>query len=95
MGLPETFAEQLETQVKEWEKQTQEFKAKTEKVGAEVRAQYEKNLKTLEKNTDQAAKMLSQVQQTNEAAWKDMEVSTTQALEELKKGWEEAIARYK
>jgi|TARA_Y100000294_G_scaffold143369_1_gene137888 hypothetical protein len=92
MGKQETFTKHLETQIKDWEKQTQEFKAKAEKAGAQVRAESEKNL---EKTMDQAGKMLSQVQQANEAAWKDMEVSTTRAFEELKKGWEEAIARYK
>ncbi len=95
MALQEMFAQQLETQIKEWEKQTGDFKAKVEKAGTQVRAEYEKNLKALENKTDQAAKMLSQVQQVNEAAWKDMEASTTRAFEELKKGWEEAIARYK
>ena len=94
MTQQEMFAQQLEAQIKEWEKQTGDFKAKVEKAEAQGRAEYEKNLKTLEKKTDQAAKMLSQVQQSNETAWKDMEASTTRAFEEIKKGWEEAITRY-
>ena len=95
MALQEMLAQQLEAQIKEWEKQSKDFKAKVEKAETQVRGEYEKNLKTLENKTEQAGKMLSQVQQANEAAWKDMEASTTRAFEELKKGWEEAIARYK
>ncbi|HJO71576.1 MAG: hypothetical protein QGH25_09730 [Candidatus Latescibacteria bacterium] len=95
MALQEMFTQQLEAQIKEWEKQTQDFKAKVEKAEAQGRAEYEKNLKTLQKNVDQATKILTQVQQTNEAAWKDMESSSTRAFEELKMGWEGAIARYK
>ncbi|MQG56335.1 MAG: hypothetical protein FI709_00255 [SAR202 cluster bacterium] len=94
MTLQEMFAQQLEAQIKEWEKQTGDFKAKVEKAGGQVRAEYEKSLKTLEEKTDQAVDMHSQVQQANEAAWKDMKASTTRALEELKKGWEEAITRF-
>ncbi len=92
MGLQETFAQQLQAQIKDWEKQTKDLKAKIAIAETQVRAEYEKNL---EKTMDQAGKMLSQVQQANEAAWKDMEVSTTRTFEELKKGWEEAAARYK
>ena len=95
MELQDTFAQQLQAQTKDWEKQAKEFKAKAEKAEAQVRAEYEKNLKNLEKTMDQAGKMLSQVQQANEAAWKDMEAGTARSLEELKKGWEEAAARFK
>ena len=95
MGLQETFAQQLQAQIKDWEKQTKEFKAKIDRADTQVRAEYEKNLKNLEQTMDQAGKMLSQVQQANEAAWKDMEASTTRAFEEFRKGWEEAAARYK
>lgn len=95
MGLQETFAQQLQTQITDWQKQAKDFKAKVEKAEAQVRADYEKNLKHLEKTVDRAGKMLAQVQEANEAAWKDMETSTSRALEDLKKGWEEAAARYK
>ncbi len=93
--MQDTFTQQLQAQIKDWEKQAKEFKAKAEKAETQVRAEYEKNLKNLEKTMDQAGKMLSQVQQANEAAWKDMEASTTRAFEEFRKGWEEAAARYK
>ncbi len=95
MALQEMFAQQLEAQIKEWEKQTKDFKAKVDKAETQVRAEYEENLKALENKTDQAGKMLAQVQQVNEAAWKDMEASTARAFDEIKKGWEEAAARYK
>ena len=95
MGLQDTFAQQLETQIKDWEKQAKDLKAKAEKAEAQGRTEYEKNLKNLEKTMDQAGKMLGQVQQANEAAWKDMETSATRAFEEFKTGWEEAAARYK
>jgi predicted AlkP superfamily phosphohydrolase/phosphomutase len=95
MELQDTFAQQLQAQIKDWDKQAKEFKAKAEKSETQVRAEYEKNLKNLQKTMDQAGKMLSQVQQVNEAAWKDMEASTARAFEELKKGWEDAAARYK
>ncbi len=95
MGLQETFTQQLESQMKEWEKQARDLKAKAEKAGAQGRAEYDKSLVNMEKTMSQANKMLTQVQQANEAAWKDMEASTTRAFEEFKKGWEAAIAHYK
>ena len=95
MGLQDTFSQQLQAQIKDWEKQAKDFQARAEKAESQVRAEYDKNLKSLEKTVDQAGKMLAQVQEANEAAWKDMESSTTRALEDLKKGWEEAVARYK
>lgn len=95
MGLQDSFTQQLQAQIKEWEKQAREYKVKTEKAETQVRAEYEKHLKKLEKSMHQAGKMLAQVQEVNEAAWKDMEASTARAFDEIKKGWEEAASRYK
>lgn len=95
MGLQDTFAQQLQAQIDAWEKQAKDFRAQADKAEAQARAEYEKNLKSLEKTVDQAGKILAQVQQVNEAAWKDMEASTVKAFEDLKKGWEDALARYR
>lgn len=95
MALQDMFAKQLQAQIKQWEAQAEEIKGKSAEASTQVRAEYQKGVDNLEKTVEQARKMLPQVQEANAAAWKDMQTSSTRALEELKKGWEEAIARYK
>ena len=95
MALQDMFAKQLQEQIKLWEGQAKEIKAKSAEATAQVRAEYDKSLENLDKSLDQARKMLPEIQKANASAWKDMEASTSRAFDELKKGWEEAIARYK
>lgn len=95
MKLQEIFENQIQLQVSDWEKQIKELRAKSEEVDAQARSTLEKGLKELDDKMGQAVNMLDQVRQVNEAAWRDMEGSTTRAFEELKRGWQEAAARYK
>ena len=38
--------------------------------------------------------MLAQVQQASEAAWKDVHSANQKALEQLQKGWADALKRF-
>jgi hypothetical protein len=48
----------------------------------------------MQEQAEQARKLLTQVQQASEAAWKDMRTAKQKALEQLQKGWAEALKRF-
>jgi hypothetical protein len=48
----------------------------------------------MEANAVEAGKLLQNVQQASENAWKDMQTAALKALEQLQKGWAEAIGRF-
>ena len=94
MAIQDAFIKQLEAQIQNWEKQANDYRARMDKAGAQARSDYEKQLKSVEGLIGEATKMLSQAQQANQAAWKDIEQSTAQAFETLKKGWDDAMKRF-
>ena len=53
-----------------------------------------RRLAQLRDNTEQATKLLGQVQEANEAAWKDMQAASEKALAQLQQGWADALKRF-
>ena len=94
MALKEEFQKQLENQLAVWQAQIGEYQARAAQAQTEARANYEKSAATMRENVEQTRKLLSQVQQTNEAAWKDMQSATQRSFEELQKGWAAALGRF-
>ena len=58
------------------------------------KADYEKSIASLRDNTEQATKLLGQVREASENAWKDMQASSEKALAQLQQGWAEALKRF-
>ena len=94
MALRQDFATLIENQVAVWQEQIKDHQERLGQAGAEARAQHEKAVAGLRENAEQAGKLLQQVRQANEAAWKDMQAGTGNAFEELQKGWAAALARF-
>ena len=94
MAMKQGFATLLESQIAVWQGQIKERQERLGQAGVEARAQHEKAVTGLRENAEQAGKLLHEVRQANEAAWKDMQTGTEKALEQLQKGWADALARF-
>jgi predicted nucleic acid-binding Zn-ribbon protein len=94
MALKQEFAKQIENQVAVWQAQIKEHQERLGQAGAEARANYEKAIAQLRENAEQANKLLSQVREANEGAWKDMQAASQRSLEQLQKGWADALRRF-
>ena len=94
MTVKQEFARQIESQVQVWQAQIKEHQERVGQAGAEAKAGYDKTLAQLRTNAEEAGKLLRQVQEANEAAWKDMQRASSDSLERLQQGWADALRRF-
>jgi hypothetical protein len=94
MALKQDFAKQIENQVAVWQAQIKEHQERLGQAGAEARANYEKAIAQLRENAEEGNKLLQKVREANEGAWKDMQVASQRSLEQLQKGWADALKRF-
>ena len=94
MALKQDFAQQVEAQMQVWQAQIKEHQERATQAGAQAKADYEKGLAQLRANAEEAGKLLNQVREAQEGAWKDMQTASLQSLERLQKGWADALKRF-
>jgi hypothetical protein len=94
MAIKQDFQQLLENQIAVWQGQIKDYQERLGQASAQAKAGYEKSIVTLRENADQAGKLLSQVRDANEAAWKDMQGASAKALAQLQQGWAEALKRF-
>ncbi len=91
MALKQDFATLIENQMAVWQGQIKDYQERLSQAEAEARSTYEKAVASLRENAEQTGKLLLQVRQANEDAWKDMQTSTQRAFERLQKSWADAL----
>jgi hypothetical protein len=94
MALKQDMARQIQAQVGVWQAQIAAHRERTAQAGQEAKADSAKAIAQLQDNAEQAQKLLRQVQDANEGAWKDMQQAALQSLERLQKGWADALKRF-
>ena len=94
MALKQDFAEQLQGQIAVWQGQIKTYQERLNQAGAQAKADYEKSIAMLRENTEQASKLLGQVREASEGAWKDMQAASERALAQLQQGWADALKRF-
>jgi hypothetical protein len=94
MALKQDFAKQLEAQIAVWQGQINDHQELMKQAGAKAQADAEKPVKQLQQQADEAKKLLTQVRDASEAAWKDLHAANLKAFEQLQKGWADALKRF-
>jgi hypothetical protein len=94
MALKQDFAKQIEAQIAVWQAQIKDHRELMKQAGAKAQADTEKAIAQMQDQAEQAKKLLAQVQQASEAAWKDVQSANQKALEQLQKGWADALKRF-
>jgi flagellar hook-basal body complex protein FliE len=94
VALKQDFQQIVEKQLAVWQEQTKEYQERLAHASTDARAQLEKAMAGLRDNTEQAKKLLGQVQQTSEQAWKDVQGASQKAFAQLQEGWANALKRF-
>ena len=94
MSLNQEFARQIESQISVWQAQIRNHQEKLAQAGAEARENYEKAIAGMRENVEHAQQLLARARQAQEGAWKDMQAASHAALEQLQKGWADALRRF-
>ena len=73
MALKQDMARQIQAQIEVWQAQITAHRERIAQAGQEAKANSEKAIAQLQDHAEQARKLLRQVQDANEGAWKDMQ----------------------
>jgi hypothetical protein len=84
MGLREDYQALIEKQLNEWQAQTERFKAGAERMEADAKVQYEKNLEQLRATQAQAWDHFHKLKGAQESAWEQWKAHMDKAGEEVK-----------
>lgn len=94
MALKQDFTQQLRDQIAVWQGQVKDYQERLSQTGTQAKADYERSITSLRDNIEQATKLLGQVREASENAWKDMQAASEKALAQLQQGWAEALKRF-
>jgi hypothetical protein len=94
MSLKQDFAKQIESQIAVWQAQISDHQERLAQAGAEAQANYAKAIAGMRENVEQANRLLAQSREAQEGAWNDMQAASQGALEQLQKGWADALRRF-
>jgi uncharacterized protein YukE len=94
MALKQDFTKQIEAQISVWQGQIKDHQEQLKQAGAKAQADAENVVKQLKQQAEEAKKLLTQVGDASEAAWKDMHAASLKAFEQLQKGWADALKRF-
>jgi hypothetical protein len=94
MTLKKDLADQVQGQIAVWQGQIKAYQERMGEAGAQARAEQERSIGTLRENAERASRLLGQIREANEGAWKDMQTASEKALAQLQQGWAEALKRF-
>jgi hypothetical protein len=88
MGLKEAYQEKMEAQLKEWTAKLNEYKAKADKAGADVKIQMYAHIDQLKAKKEALQQKLDEVKAASGDSWEALKAGSEKILEETKKTWE-------
>ena len=94
MGIREEYQALMEKQLNEWKAQTERFKAGAEQMGAQVKAQYDKNLELLHAKQEEAWQNFAKLKGANESAWTQFKAHMETAGAEVKTAVEQMMSSF-
>lgn len=94
MAMQQDVAKQIEAQIAVWQGQIKEYQERMSQAGDAAGVNYQKAVTTMRENTEKATKLLNEVRQVQETAWKEMQATSQKSFEGLQKAWAEALGRF-
>ena len=95
MGLREDYQVQMEKQLNEWKVQTERFKAGAERIEANAKVQYEKQLEALRAAQTEAWEDFYKLKGANESAWGQFKAHMDKAGGDVKAAVEQMTRIFK
>jgi ElaB/YqjD/DUF883 family membrane-anchored ribosome-binding protein len=95
MGMREDYLALMEKQFNEWRTQTERFKAGAERLEAQAKAQFDRNLELLRSKQADAWEQLQQLRAANENAWAQFKANVDTAGAEVKAAVERMMTGFK
>ncbi|MGD1852873.1 MAG: hypothetical protein ACFB2W_01355 [Leptolyngbyaceae cyanobacterium] len=94
MGTKKAYQEEIETRLKSLDAQIAKMQAKADQASAELKANYQEQLKLMTERRAAARLKLEELKQSSEAAWETMKDGVESAFGELQKAFDKAAAHF-
>ena len=95
MELRENYQTQMEKQLNEWKAQAERFKAGVEQIGAQNKAQYDKQLENLRAAQADAWENFYKLKGASESTWTEFKTHMDKAGGEVKAAFERITTGFK
>jgi multidrug resistance efflux pump len=94
MSKRDEYVEKLKGQLDQWNTEVAKWEAKAQKAQADVRGEYEKHLKELRRQRDQALEQMKKVQAATGDAWVDLVRGADEAWAKMREALEKARSHF-
>ena len=94
MSQRDEYVEKMKAQLDHWNAEMAKWEAKAREAQAGARAEYERHLKALREQREQAAYQLNLLQSAAGSAWVDMTRGVDEAWERMREAFEQAAAHF-
>jgi len=90
----EEYVERMKKQIDEWNAKLGKWEVEVHKAQANVKVQYEAQIKALEKQRDEALKRLNETRDASQAAWMEVSKGAESAWKAMQSSFEKAWAEF-
>ena len=90
----EEYVERMKKQIDEWNAKLGKWEVEVQKAQANVKTQYETQIKALEAQRDEAVKRLHETRDASQAAWMDVSKGAESAWKAMQSSFEKAWSEF-
>ena len=90
----EEYVARMKQQIEEWNAKLGQWQGEVQKAQTNVKAQYEVQIKALEKQRDEAVKRLNETRDASQAAWTEVSKGAENAWKTMQASFEKAWGEF-
>ena len=90
----EEYVERMKKQIDEWNAKLGKWEVEVQKAQANVKVQYQAQIKALEKQRDEALKRLNETRDASQAAWMEVSKGAESAWKAMQSSFEKAWVEF-
>ena len=93
MSKKDDYYAKMNAQIKKWDAEVDNLRVKSEQMGAEARAKYAEQLKSMREARDAAFKRLQELQGASESAWQHLQSGVDSAWASMRSALDKASSK--
>jgi uncharacterized coiled-coil DUF342 family protein len=95
MDSRDVYQEKMDAQLRQWDAQIAELRAKADKAKAQAKIEYLERVEEIRSKRDTAARKLEELKKTSDDAWADVKNGLEKAWKDLGSAIDSAFSRFK
>ncbi|MBN2365999.1 MAG: coiled coil domain-containing protein [Calditrichaeota bacterium] len=89
------YIDKLSAQLKEWDAEISKLEAKADKVKADARIEYEKQITDLQNKKLEVKNRIGEIREAGEDAWEELKEGAEKSIQTMKNALNNALSRFK